>query len=254
MRLLAANEILEVVPPLYENVARWRVGSISRPAWMWPHIVEDATKPTKEPYGKGSFVAVHTDGDGHDDGYVQYDVDWDETFATNSTGAGKVVDLWGSSTAVETQLWRYLLDIDLITTWRAQSRPIDEAVRRAMHDSRAYEAVQRSDDQWLRILDVDRALDARAYASARGSVTIGVDDPMVPANNGTWTITADGSSRTDDAADVEVDIGTLSAAYLGAVAWCDLASIGALHASHDTIARLDALFAVRPAPFCGTGY
>lgn len=254
MRLLAPNEVLEVVPALYEHVARWRVGSISRPAWMWPRIVKDATQPTKEPYGKGSFVAVHTDAAGNDDGYVLYDVDWDETFAKNPTGAGKVVDLWGSSPAVETQLWRYLLDIDLITTWRAESRPTDEAVRRAMHDSRAYEAIQRYDDQWLRILDVDRALGARTYASARGSVTIGVDDPMFPANNGNWTITPDGSCLTDDAPDVDVGIATLSAAYLGAVAWYDLASIGAVRASREIIDRLDTLFATRPAPFCGTGY
>lgn len=254
MRLLAPSEILAVVPALYEHVGRWRVGSISRPAWMWPRILEDATQPTKEPYGKGTFVAVHSDADGDDDGYVLYDVDWDETFAKNSTGAGKVVDLWGTSPAVEAQLWRYLLDIDLITTWRAESRPTDEAVRRAMHDSRAYEAVQRYDDQWLRILDVDRALSARTYAAARDSVTMDVDDPMFPANTGIWTITSDGARRTDDAADLEVDIAALSAAYLGAVAWCDLASIGAVRAPSDIVERLDALFAVRPAPFCGTSY
>ena len=34
MRLLTYGEVLDVVPPLYERVARWRVGSISRPDWM----------------------------------------------------------------------------------------------------------------------------------------------------------------------------------------------------------------------------
>ena len=97
MRLLPYTEVLDVVPDLYERVARWRVGSISRPAWMWPRILKDASQPTAEPYGKGSFVAVHTDTDGTDDGYVIYDVDWDETFAANPTGVGKVHDLWGAS-------------------------------------------------------------------------------------------------------------------------------------------------------------
>ncbi len=254
MRLLAPSEILDVVPSLYERVARWRVGSISRPAWMWPRIVKEATEPTKEPYGKGSFIAVHSDASGSDDGYVLYDVDWDETFAKNPTGAGKVRDMWGASPAVEQELWRYLLDIDLITTWRAESRPPDEAVRRAMHDSRAYEAVQRYDDQWIRILDVDRAFGERTYGAEPGTVTIGVRDPMFPANDGAWTITSDGATRTDGSPDIEVDIATLSAAYLGAVSWYDLASIGASKASDDVIARLDTIFAVRPAPFCGTGY
>ncbi len=159
MRLLAYTDVLDVVAPLYERVARWRVGSISRPTWMWPRILKDASRPTAEPYGKGSFVAVHTDRSGTDDGYVVYDVDWDETFAKNPAGAGKVRDLWGASLEVELELWRYLLDIDLITTWKSEPRPVDEPVRRAMHDSRAYEAVQRFDDQWIRILDVEAALD-----------------------------------------------------------------------------------------------
>ena len=254
MRLLPYTDVLAVVPPLYERIARWRVGSISRPEWMWPRILKDASQPTAEPYGKGSFVAVHTDTSGTDDGYVFYDVDWDEAFAKNPTGAGKVRDLWGRSPEIELELWRYLLDIDLITTWKAEIRPVDEPVRRAMHDSRAYEAVQRIDDQWIRILDVDAALTARTYGASSNSVTIGVDDPMFPANTGTWTMSASEAARSDRPADVRVDIGTLSAAYLGAVSWHDLASIGAVSASNETLARLDTLFAVRPTPFCGTGY
>lgn len=254
MRLLAYTDVLDVVAPLYERVARWRVGSISRPTWMWPRILKDASRPTAEPYGKGSFVAVHTDRSGTDDGYVVYDVDWDETFAKNPAGAGKVRDLWGASLEVELELWRYLLDIDLITTWKSEPRPVDEPVRRAMHDSRAYEAVQRFDDQWIRILDVEAALTARTYGAANDSVTIGVHDPMFPANTGTWTISAAGAERSDRPADVEVDISTLSAAYLGAVSWHDLASIGALDSREGLLPHLDTLFAVRPNPFCGTGY
>ena len=155
---------------------------------------------------------------------------------------------------VELELWRYLLDIDLITTWKAEPRPVDEPVRRAMHDSRAYEAVQRFDDQWVRILDVDAALTARTYGAAADSVTIGVHDPMFPANTGAWTISATAPNAATRPSDVEVDIGTLSAAYLGAVSWHDLAVIGAVTASIESLTQLDALFAVRPTPFCGTGY
>ncbi|HYN33176.1 MAG TPA: GNAT family N-acetyltransferase, partial [Ilumatobacteraceae bacterium] len=211
MRLLPYGQVLAVVPDLYERVARWHVGSISRPGWMWPRILKNASQPTVEPYGKGSFVAVHSDPSGADDGFVFYEVDWDETFAKNPTGVGKVHDLWGASPAVELELWRYLLDIDLITTWKAEPRPIDEPVRRAMHDSRAYEAVQRFDDQWIRNLDVDAALTARAYGTDQDSVNVRVHDPMFATNTGTWTISATGADRNDGPADIEVDIGTLSA-------------------------------------------
>ncbi len=254
IRLLDRSEVLDVVPPLYDRVARWRVGSISRPLWWWKRTLKDASRPADSPFGKGSFVAVRTDADGNDDGFVFYDVDWDESFATNPVGEGKVRDLWGSTPAVEIELWRFLLDIDLIVSWEAAVRPVDEPVRRVMHDARAYEARQRMDDQWVRILDVDAAMTARTYGPADATVVIDVRDPMFAANCETWAVSSAGSERTDGSADVTVDIATLSAAYFGAVPWHDLASIGAFTASDDVIRHLDALFAVRPTPFCGTGY
>jgi predicted acetyltransferase len=164
-----------------------------------------------------------------------------------------VRDLWGASPTVDTELWRYLIGIDLVLQWQAGERPVDEPVRRAMHDSRAYESKARFDDQWLRILDVDAALRTRTYAPG-DAVKVGVDDPMFASNCGVWSISANGAFRVDAPADVRVDIGTLSAAYLGAVSWRDLASIGSVAATDEVLALLDTLFAVRPTPFCGSGY
>jgi len=254
VRLLGCGEVLDVVPPLYERVARWRVGSIGRPQWWWNRTLKDASGPAAAPFGKGSFVAVHSDADGADDGFAFYDVEWDESFATNPVGKGRVRDLWGSSPAVEIELWRFLLEIDLVVGWEAENRPLDEPVRRAMHDSRAYETRQRLDDQWLRILDVDAALSARTYGPVDAPVSIEVSDPMFPANCGTWEVCARGAHRSERTGDITVDIATLSAAYLGAVSWHDLAATGGLAATDDVMQRLDALFAVQPAPFCGTGY
>jgi predicted acetyltransferase len=138
--------------------------------------------------------------------------------------------------------------------WQCDTRPVDEPVRRAMHDARAYESKARFDDQWVRILDVDAALGARTYNRSDAAVTIGVDDPMFAASCGVWAISGDGAARVDTSPDVDVDIGTLSAAYLGAVTWHDLATIGSVATTDDVLERLDSLFAVRPTPFCGTGY
>ena len=68
-------------------------------------------------------------------------------------------------------------------------------------------------------------------------MTIGVHDPMFPTNTGRWTISADGAERSDEPADVEVDIGTLSAAYLGAVSWHDLAVDRCRHDAPDRAGR-----------------
>lgn len=254
MRLLLHTEVMDLVPPLYERVGRWRVGSISRPTWWWQRTLEKASRPVDAPFGKGTFVAVHSDVDGNDDGYVHYEVDWDESFATNPVGRGTLLELWGASPSVELELWRYLLDIDLVVRWQTEARPVDEPVRRAMRDARAYEVRQRIDDQWVRILDVDAALTARTYGPGGSAVTIEVHDPMFADNRGTWRVGAEGSHAADGPADITVDIGTLSAAYLGAVSWHDLAVIGLVAANDEVLDRLDTLFAVRPTPFCGTGY
>ncbi len=257
MRLLRPDEVLTQIPPLYERVARWRVGSISRPSWWWARTLLDATRPAAEPFGKGSFVAVHVDADGNDDGFVSYTLNWDQAFGTNPAGRGEVHDLWGADADVELALWRYLIGIDLVLTWQAEPRPVDEPVRRAMHDARAYRGVDRFDDQWLRILDLDAALTQRTFGPGE-PVALRIQDPLFEPDGATWVLSADGAERTDAAAgtgvDVDVGIETVSAAYLGAVSWHDLAAAGQVAAPASVLERLDALFAVRPTPFCGTGY
>ncbi len=217
MRLLRTDEVLDVVPALYERVARRWVGTIGRPEWMWKRYLKTATEPASTPFGKGEFVAVHTDIDGVDDGYVHYETELLEQFATAFNGSGTVHDLWGASDAIELALWQYLFDIDLVKTWRASERPVNDPIRRALFDVRAYETRQVTDEQWLRLLDVDAALAARTYGPSSTTVTIAVSDPLIEENNDRWAISGSGAQRTSDPADLIVDISTLSAAYMGSV-------------------------------------
>lgn len=254
MRLLAPDEVLDTVPPIYDRVARQRVGTVSRPAWMWQRYLKETTEPSTDVFGKGAFVAVHEDPNGSDDGYVHYEVQWADEFAADPTGHGKLIELWGASTEVERSLWQYLLDLDLVTRWRAEERPVDDPIRRTFHDHRAYRTRLQLDEQWVRVLDVDAALTARHYGPAAGAVTIEVSDPLFPANCGRWRLSADGARATSDAPALSVDIATLSAAYLGGTSWRDLVDAGSVPGPVDgpTIDVLDALFATRPAPFSGT--
>ena len=52
------------------------------------------------------------------------------------TGTGTVHDLFGATDDVELALWQYLFDIDLVTAWEAEERPVNDpdparAARRA---------------------------------------------------------------------------------------------------------------------------
>ena len=248
LRILQPDEMLEVLTPLYERVAHRRPGAMTRP----PSWTERYLRPAIE-RKQASLVAVHLDPSGEPDGYVHYDVKWQGGATEISTGEGSVHDLFAASDEVELALWQFLFDTDLVTTWRAGSRPVDDLVRMAAHDRRGHEQVAIQDEQWLRLLDVDAALSARSYHPATGSVAIRVSDPLVSANNATWRIGSDGVERTGDAPDVSVDIETLSAAYLGGPSWAALAGTGAVEVTDSqAIEVADTLFASRPLPFCGT--
>lgn len=252
-RLLTADEVFDVLPPLYERIARDRTGTISRPLWWWRRSYDAAVKQVSG-HGKGSWVAVHTDERGVDDGFVFYEVGWIDGFAVDPGGEGTVHELWGANADAEIALWRFLCDIDLVTTWKASTRPIDEPVRRAMHDSRAYSTVGRWDDQWVRLLDVGAALAARTFGPAADAVVLAVEDPMFADNCAAWEISADGAQPSDAQPDATVDVATLSAAYLGAVSWRDLSAAAGLALDDTVLTRLDTLFTERPTAYCGTGY
>ena len=248
-RLLARDEVLDVVPDLYDRCARRRTGTVSRSSWLFERYLEDVLGGTKP-----AFVAVHEDPSGTPDGYVHYSVAWDES-ENDDAGRGEVHDLFGVDGAVERALWAYVLGIDLIDEWRAEERPMHEAVRFALADMRAYKVRQSWDEQWLRLLDVDVALQARTYRASDLAVVVGVHDPWFPENDGTWRVDASGAKRTDDAPDLDVAIDVLSAAYLGGTTWRELADAGRVDAlRRDAVDDADTLFAEHPAPFCGSFY
>jgi predicted acetyltransferase len=248
MRILDPGEIIDVVTPLYDRVAHRRPGIVTRPPSWWGRYFRSAIERSSP-----SFVAVHADADGRIDGYVHYDVKWDDDAPDGPTGTGEVNDAFGADDAVELALWQYVFELDLVTRWKATERPIDDLLRLAVHDQRAYHVKNVDDEQWLRVVDVDAALSARSYQPVAGSVAIAVDDPLVPGNNGTWRVSADGVERCDDEPDLSAGIAAVSAAYMGGRAWSALAGIGAVAERRaGSVATADALFFSSRAPFCGS--
>jgi predicted acetyltransferase len=247
LRLLAPHEVLDTVRPVYDRALGRRIGQVTRPESWWQRYFADATSGDKS-----SYVVVHTNEDGVDDGYAHYDVAWRER-EEGQGGKGEIHDLIGVSDAVELALWQYLLQVDLVREWKADERPVDDLVRFALSDRRAYEVTSVDDEQWVRLVDVDACLDARTYQGAIGAVVVEVTDPWIEANNRRWRIDADGATVTDAAADLSTGVAGMSAAYLGATTWHQLAAVGAVTVhTPGSVAIADTLFASRPLPFCGS--
>ena len=251
VRLLGPDEIMDVVPPLYDRLAT-APGVISRPEWLWRRYYAQAL----ELGGDAELVAVHSDSDGVVNGFVHYRVKWKTESHLEPLGQGEVFDLFGASPAVELALWSYLCDVDLVRTWSAEERPVDELIRLAVADPRAHQMRAVWDEQWLRLLDVDAALRARTYGDAADGITIAVTDEAYPDNGGVWRIDAKGAVRhevPDAEAHLATDVGTLSATYLGGVRWSQLAAVGRVEVRNPAaLSTADALFLSARAPYCGS--
>jgi predicted acetyltransferase len=248
MRVITADEAAATLPDLYDRCARHRVGTVSRTAGMWHRSLEDVVKGKK-----AAFVAVHEDSTGTADGFVRYEVAWSAIDDMFELGQGTIDDLWGASPAIERALWAYLLDLDLVTSWRAWWRPLDDVVIAAAADPRGYRVDGVADEQWVRLLDVDVAFGSRSYGPTDRAVNIQVHDPVYSSNCGTWRIDSYGAFRSHADPDLMVDVAEASAAYLGGTSWRELADAGRVVVRRaDAVADADALFATRPVPFCGT--
>src|SRR5690606_22865844 len=142
-----------------------------------------------------------------------------------------------------TALWGFALQHDLVDKVTADLRPIDDPLPWLVKDRRGVE-VRVHDHGWLRILDVQAALEARTYRAPLDLV-IRIDDPL-GVTGGNWRVTiADGHAKvraSDAAADATADIGTLSAMYAGGVSARELLAAGRLQATAEIAASLDDAF------------
>jgi predicted acetyltransferase len=155
----------------------------------------------------------------------------------------KVADMAYADPVAERELWRYLLDVDLVgkVTWDGSPASV---VRHVLRNGRAARQVGRWDYLWARILDVPAALCARSY-SVTDRLVVEVVDPMLDLG-GRFALetTAEGAScePTTGSADVTLPIGALSGAWLGGTDLRWLAADGSI--DEHTAGAVDRLAAV----------
>jgi len=243
VRLVAGEPAAEAARALFERVSPGRAGTIARwPAWWDVNLV----------HGEDLKVAVAAGPDG-DDGYVVYRVvPRDFTSVEVKPSVLVVMDLWAETPRAWSDLWAFVLGIDLVDDVVAGGRPLDEPLEWLLADRRALRVVDQADETWLRLLDVEAALAARSYR-AGDPVVIGVRDRFLPENEGAYRVTPAGASRTTGEPDFVVDVEALAAAYLGDVTFSALAVTGRLTTdAPDALTRADTLFAVTQPPWSGT--
>jgi predicted acetyltransferase len=103
-----------------------------------------------------------------------------------------------------------------------------------------------------RLLDVERALNARGYPPVEGSAVLRVRDELFPENDGPFRVAAAGGrltvARMDAPADVELSVGALSSLFTGYSSPSDLARAG-LIAGNEVALRFLANLFTGPTPW-----
>jgi predicted acetyltransferase len=192
------------------------------------------------------FYAV-AEVDGNPEGYTTYRIkdEWEEGFPK---GEVRVVELFGTSSAVELELWRFLHSIDLTVKVDVFSLDPASALFLNVHDPRAL-GLRLADALWLRLVDVDAALRARSYKPGE-SIVLEVSDEFCPWNAGRYRV-GDDAGRTQDTADLALDVADLAAAYLGAFDFHRLVHTGRASERRDGAAEAATLlFRTDLPPYC----
>lgn len=239
VRLVTQERARDLLPELHRICAADRAGRMHRPEGWWPGRAGVMKK--------NHVIAVHADDSGVDDGFAVY----------QSRGESTTVDVWDLVAANEiaaSELWRFLLSIDLVNTVAGLGRPVDEPVEWWLADRRACRTTGIDDDLWVRLVDVPAALRDRSYEHG-APLVLEVTDGFLPANAGRYRISPDGVSTADESPQLTLDAAALATLYLGDQSASALAAAGLVQVHEPgALAVADQLFQTRRAPWCGTGF
>jgi predicted acetyltransferase len=165
-----------------------------------------------------------------------------------STGKTRVLEALGTTPEAVRAIWRFLLDVDWMERVTAYLIPPDHPLLFLVADPRRL-GLTVGDALWVRLVDVEAALAARSYREG-DAVVLDVADDFCPWNAGRYRV-GETVERTDDPADVRVDVAGLGAVYLGGFTFAQLARALRLEELRPGgIERADALFRTDRHPWC----
>ena len=245
VRLLDAAEARDVLPRIYARNRPSRPGTIDRPQVWW-----EGLRLRAEASPGPSYIAVHGEP-GTESGFARYrPIDTEQWFISEQRTI-VVEDFFAPTTDAYLGMLRFLLGLDLVDRVTFWMLPVDDPLPRLLLDWRAAKVTAVYDETWLRVIDARQALTARRYVGD-GSVTIAVNDPLLPGNSANFTITGDGAEPTQQPAQLHVGVEGLGAVLLGGATWRSLAVAGLARTDDPaTLVVADRLFAVPEAPFAG---
>lgn len=201
------------------------------------------------------WVVLHRDESATVDGYARYRAE-EKSENLQPASVIKVDELHALNDDAYAALWRFLGEVDLVTSVRAEGRSPSERLPWLLTNRRAAVATEIGDGMWVRIVDVPRALAARTY-EREGRLILEIVDPTAEGGRVRVALEATpGGARcaeTTESADLTVHVAALGAAYLGGTGLRDaVLAQGADEHRRGALAEADALFRKADEPWTST--
>ena len=253
LRLVDPADATAELAKVHDAVLAGQPGFFARDEDWWSRVLD--TKQG-EVHGAGPLRCLLAEDGSGVRGYALYATHehWDDATGLPD-GALLIRELVAADPAAGAALWQNLLDRDLIASVTAELRPADDPVLHQLLDQRrARERL--ADGLWVRVIDLPAALSGRAYACPV-DVVLEVTDTLLPGNAGRWRLRAAGPDggagceRTDEPADLALDVRELGAAYLGGTRLGTLGQAGLVRELRPgSLLALSAAMTWDPAPWC----
>ncbi len=249
--LVTGAEARKLGPAIHDRLRARQHGVTDRDARWW-EMTTGVNRPRPEPWTE-PFYAIHRDADGEPDGLIAYRADERWSDAKQPLNRATVVEHIAVTPAAERALWHFVCSIDWITTVRTGYRAPDDLLPLLLPDPRAARVVTHSDWLWVRVLDVVRALEARAYA-VPGTLILDVHDAAGLAG-GRYLLDASPSGATcaptTRSADLALDVRELGTLYLGDESPARLAALGRVEElTPGAVATAEAMFRAARRAWC----
>ncbi|MEU8061129.1 GNAT family N-acetyltransferase [Microbispora bryophytorum] len=213
LRVAAPADALPGLRRVYDAVRPGRPGMYARSDGFWKTEIIPDTEHDRG--GMGPLRCLIAEDATEVRGYALFraKAGWNEHGVPD--GEVRLLELMASDPAAYALVWRGVLDRDLCSVVHAGRRPVDDPIMHLLAEPRQLNAVW-LDDLWIRLVDVDRALAARAYA-ASADLVLEIEDEVCPWNAGRRRLVTDKASCEPTGAppDLTLPVDVLGAAYLG---------------------------------------
>jgi predicted acetyltransferase len=246
VRLVDAAEAAKVMPPVYDAVRRATPGMYERTSAWWEHHVLIDLPEFRFGAGPKLYAVLEVDGVAQAYAVYRLNVSFGNLGPETKVQTQEVI---GATPVATASIWRYLLDVDWTQAVSARLLSLDHPLLLLLARLNPSRPTV-SDGLWLRLVDVGAALSGRSYAGD-GAVVLDIRDEFCEWNAGRWRVEEGGAVRTDEDADLALDVADLGSVYLGAFTFCELLRAGRVEElREDSILRADAAFRTDVTPWC----